>query len=63
MDMTGQYRIPAARQRVWELLNDPEVLAKAIPGCEQLTRLSAEELEARVKAKAAAMATSTPSSA
>ncbi len=51
MDMTGEYRIPASRQRVWEMLNDPEVLAKAIPGCESLTKLSDTELEAKVKAK------------
>ena len=36
MDMTGEYRIPAPRQRVWEALNDPEMLRQAIPGCEQL---------------------------
>jgi hypothetical protein len=51
MDMTGEYRIPAARQRVWEMLNDPEVLAKAIPGCESLQKSSDNELQAKVKAK------------
>ena len=51
MDMTGEYRIPAPRQRVWEALNDPETLKAAIPGCEELTKLSDNELEARVKAK------------
>ena len=51
MDMTGEYRIPAPRQRVWEALNDPEILKAAIPGCEELTKLSDHELEAKVKAK------------
>jgi carbon monoxide dehydrogenase subunit G len=51
MDMTGEYRIPAPRQRVWEMLNDPEVLAKAIPGCESLQKISDTELQAKVKAK------------
>lgn len=51
MDMTGEYRIPAPRQRVWEALNDPETLKAAIPGCEELNKLSDRELEARVKAK------------
>ena len=51
MDMTGEYRIPAPRQRVWEALNDPEVLRQAIPGCEQLDKVSDTELTARVKAK------------
>lgn len=51
MDMTGEYRIPAPRQRVWEALNDPEILKAAIPGCEELNKLSDRELEARVRAK------------
>jgi carbon monoxide dehydrogenase subunit G len=51
MDMTGEYRIPAPRQRVWEALNDPEILKAAIPGCEELNLLPGNEMEARVKAK------------
>ncbi len=51
MDMTGEYRIPAPRQRVWEALNDPEILRQAIPGCEQLDKVSEQEMTARVKAK------------
>jgi carbon monoxide dehydrogenase subunit G len=51
MDMTGEYRISAPRQRVWEALNDPETLKAAIPGCEELTKLSDNEMEARVRAK------------
>ena len=50
MDMTGEYRIPAPRQRVWEALNDPQVLKAAIPGCEELKK-SPTELEAKVTAK------------
>ncbi|MFZ1430418.1 MAG: carbon monoxide dehydrogenase subunit G, partial [Geminicoccaceae bacterium] len=51
MDMTGEYRIPAPRQRVWEALNDPEILKAAIPGCEELNKVGDNDLEARVKAK------------
>lgn len=36
MDMTGEQRINAPRARVWEALNDPEILRQAIPGCETL---------------------------
>ncbi|MCS6779898.1 MAG: carbon monoxide dehydrogenase subunit G, partial [Geminicoccaceae bacterium] len=49
--MTGEYRIPAPRRRVWEMLNDPDVLAKALPGCESLQKISDTELQARIKAK------------
>ncbi|HAJ46659.1 MAG TPA: carbon monoxide dehydrogenase [Alphaproteobacteria bacterium] len=46
MDMTGEYRIAAPRERVWLALNDPEVLRKSIPGCDELTKLSDTEMEA-----------------
>lgn len=51
MDMTGQYRIPAPREVVWEALNDPEVLKACIPGCESLTRTSDTTMTAKVVAK------------
>jgi uncharacterized protein len=51
MDMTGEFRIPASRQRVWEALNDPEVLKAAIPGCETIEKISDTELKAKVVAK------------
>jgi hypothetical protein len=51
MDMTGEYKIAAPRARVWAALNDPDVLRQAIPGCEELNKLSETELEATARAK------------
>jgi uncharacterized protein len=51
MDMTGEYRIPAPRQQVWEALNNPDVLKASIPGCESIEKLSDTEMTARVAAK------------
>ena len=51
MEMTGEYRIPAPRQRVWEALNDPEILEQCIPGCEELQKTAENAFEARVMAK------------
>ena len=51
MDMTGEYRIPAPREKVWAALNDPEVLKTCIPGCETLTKDSDTELSATVSTK------------
>ena len=31
MDMTGEYRIPAPRQKVWDALNDPDMLKAVHP--------------------------------
>lgn len=51
MDMTGERRIPAPRERVWNALNDPEILRNAIPGCESLEKLSENELKASAAVK------------
>jgi carbon monoxide dehydrogenase subunit G len=51
MDMTGEVRILAPRQKVWEALNDPEILKQCIPGCEEIEKLSATDLQAKVTAK------------
>ena len=51
MEMSGEYRIPAPRMRVWEALNDPSVLKQAIPGCQDLTKVSDTEMTAVVQAK------------
>ncbi|MBV8132002.1 MAG: carbon monoxide dehydrogenase subunit G [Alphaproteobacteria bacterium] len=50
MEMTGEFRIPAPRQRVWEGLNDPEVLKQCIPGCQALEKVSDTEFNGRVVA-------------
>ena len=51
MEMTGEFRIPAPRQRVWEGLNDPEILKDAIPGCQTIEKLSDTEFTAKVVAQ------------
>jgi uncharacterized protein len=51
MEMTGEFRIPASRQRVWEGLNDPEILKSSIPGCQTIEKLSDTEFTAKVVAQ------------
>jgi len=51
MEMNGEHKIKAKKEIVWESLNNPEILQKAIPGCESIEKLSDTELEATVKAK------------
>ena len=51
MKMTGQERIAAPRSRVWEALNDPEVLQQCIPGCQSLQKEGADKLRATVEIK------------
>lgn len=51
MEMSGEHRIPAPRERVWAALNDPEVLKASIPGCQELEKVSDTEMKAKVLAK------------
>ena len=51
MEMTGERRIAASRERVWEALNDPAVLQAAIPGCESVERTADDQFQAKVALK------------
>jgi carbon monoxide dehydrogenase subunit G len=51
MEMSGERRIGAPREKVWEALNDPAVLQAAIPGCESVERTADNEFQARVGVK------------
>ena len=49
MDIKGEYRIEAPREKVFAALNDAEVLKACIPGCESLDKLSDTEMTAKVR--------------
>tara|TARA_A100001015_G_scaffold100619_1_gene111731 strand:+ start:52 stop:630 length:579 start_codon:yes stop_codon:yes gene_type:complete len=46
MKLSGSYQINLSKEKVWEALNDPEILKKAIPGCEEFTKNSDTEFTA-----------------
>lgn len=47
----GEERIAAPVEKVWEALNDPEILKEAIPGCQSLEKNSDTEMAATVVLK------------
>jgi carbon monoxide dehydrogenase subunit G len=51
MTMTGEVKLPAARETVWAKLNDAEVLKACIPGCEELTQDDPTHFSAIAKVK------------
>ncbi len=51
MQQSGEYLIKAPRDAVWQALNDPDVLARSIDGCESLTQLTDSSWQAAVKAR------------
>ena len=46
MDMTGERRIAAPRQAVWDALNDTAALRASIPGCESLEKTGDNQMKA-----------------
>jgi carbon monoxide dehydrogenase subunit G len=51
MKLTAEQRIAAPRQRVWEGLNDPEILRASIPGCQSLDKVAEDRFTATVEVK------------
>ena len=51
MKLSDDVVIPVPRQKVWEALNDPDILRQCIPGCEEIVKTSDTEMEARVTVK------------
>ena len=49
MILTGTFTFNGPRTTVWELLQDPAVLAKALPGTKTLTRTSEDHYEGIMK--------------
>jgi len=49
MEIKGEYKIAAPREKVFAALNDPVVLQACIPGCESLEKVSDTEMKAKVR--------------
>lgn len=48
MKITGSHDLPVEPQRAYQMLLDPDVLARALPGCDQLVRIGPDEYEVRL---------------
>jgi len=51
MKLSGSYQINLPKEKVWEALNNPEILKKAIPGCEEFIKNSETEFTAKATNK------------
>lgn len=51
MELTGTYSLPLPPEAVWAALFDRDILARAIPGCEELEQTSDTSFTATVKLK------------
>lgn len=50
MEITGEYRLAAPRERVWQMLNDTDVLQQCIPGCESMDATAENTYSAKIVA-------------
>lgn len=49
MKIAGSFAVPAARERAYQLLQDPEILAKCMPGTDQLNKVGEDEYDMKMK--------------
>jgi len=49
VNVGGKYILTVSRETVWRALNDPDVLRRCIPGCEELVLQEADHYQARIK--------------
>ena len=49
MKISGSYTLPFTRERVYQLLQDPEVLAQCMPGTDHLAKIGPDEYEMKMK--------------
>jgi len=51
VEQSGEYRVPASRDTVWQALNDPAVLSRCLDGCQSMDKTADDRFDAKVKAK------------
>lgn len=49
MKIEGSYRFNAPREKVWQVLIDPTIIAQCMPGCESLNEVGPDQYEATMK--------------
>jgi hypothetical protein len=53
LEIKGEHAFAAARPELWALLNDPEVLKQAIPGCNAVERIAEDRYRMGLKLRVA----------
>jgi len=53
--ISGSYTLPVAPERAYQILQDPAILAEAMPGCEGLEQIGPDEYRMKMKVLLAAL--------
>ncbi len=51
MKVEGQFTFAGAREEVWALLHDPEILASSLPGTERLDKIGEDEYQSEMNVR------------
>ena len=49
MKISGTYTLPLPQERAYAVMQDPDVLARVIPGCESLEKIGPDEYRMKMK--------------
>jgi hypothetical protein len=49
LKIEGNYTFGAPRERVWQILLDPKIMAQCMPGCESMIEVAPDQYEAVMK--------------
>jgi hypothetical protein len=49
LKISGSHTVPATRERTYQLLQDPGILAKCMPGTDHLDKIAEDEYEMKMK--------------
>jgi uncharacterized protein len=49
MKISGSYTLPVSQERAYQVMQDPAILAQAIPGCEGLEQIGPDEYRMKMK--------------
>jgi carbon monoxide dehydrogenase subunit G len=55
LKISGSYAVPVPRERAYQLLQDPLILARCMPGTDQLERIGPDEYEMKMMVLIASM--------
>lgn len=51
MELSGEYTFDGPRETVWAYLQDPNILTKVLPGCDELKEIGENEYQGAIKIK------------
>jgi hypothetical protein len=49
VELTGEYEFPVSPDVLWDALQDPDLLARVLPGCQKMEKVADNEFKGNIK--------------